>query len=874
MAELFPWRGKTVQALFEEQARLSPHAVAVEIEDRSLTYEELDRRASSLAGHLQALGVQAGDIVALSIERSLEMVIALLGILKAGGVYWGLEDHLPRAPRLQRLRNSPPRLLLARRASAPEFQELIDAGHPETALCQVGIVEEMLASPGALLFSVEVSAEAPACLAYTSGSSGRPKGVQVPHRGISRLVKGGGYVSLTPDETLLHFSPLSFDASTFELWGALLNGGRVVLMPTGQMSPEAVARVIETCGITTLWLSAGLFHLMVDTRLESLKPLRQLLAGGDVLSPSHVLKAMRALPGCRIINGYGPTENTTFTCCHTVTNEAGISPSVPIGRPIAGTQVYVLDERQQPVAEGMTGELYTGGDGVACGYVNQPELTAESFLPDPFAGRPGAKMYRTGDVARWRKDGSLEFLGRLDSQVKIRGYRVEPGEIELALRNQPEIRDAVVIVAGEGSEQKRLVACLVAGADKLADQELSARLAERLPSYMQPQTYVWLDRLPLTPNGKVDRTALPRGKAGEKAASTPANQPVSLLELKLLGIWRELFGKEEIARQDNFFALGGDSLLAGRLVLEVAQHLGCELPVAVVFAAPTVEQLALRILSDSSAPRWSSLVPLQPEGARAPLFLMHGVKGDVFCFVELARLLAPGQPVYGLQAEGLDGRTPRHETLEAMAAHYVEEILSFQPQGPYHLGGFSLGGMIAYEAARQLRLRGHEVALLALIDTEPLGILPRPLYLRTMAAFVPRRTFHHLRRWWSLPVREKGSYLLGRCRALAHWLRRSRTTDNPPAPADAAVADADGDHCLAAGLAYHVQEYGGAADVLVTADSDASWMHAWNRLVRGSVRFHPMPGGHLQLLARPAVVAVAETLKRLLAEKQGSTRKS
>ncbi|HYV30274.1 MAG TPA: amino acid adenylation domain-containing protein, partial [Candidatus Binatia bacterium] len=447
-------RNKCVHQLFEEQVERTPEAVAVVFEGKSLTYRELNLRANQLAHHLRTLGVGPDVLVGLCVERSWEMVVALLSILKAGAAYWALEENLPEERLRFLIGDARPKVILAGRKTMGNLADI----------ATVATVEDLLASPPdqAVCTARSSRPEDPAYVSYTSGSTGRPKGVVVPHRGVVRLVKGADYVSLTSEETLLHLSPLSFDASTFELWGALLNGGRVVLLPPGQPALAEIGAAIRQHGVTTLWLTAGLFHLMVDERPDDLKPLRQLLAGGDVLSPQHVLEARRALPGCRIINGYGPTENTTFTCCYTVAGERALAQSVPIGRPIANTRVYVLDASLQPVPVGVFGELYAGGDGVACGYLNQPQLTAERFIPDPFNSRAGARVYRTGDQVRWRPDGNLEFLRRLDSQVKIRGFRVELGEIETVLRETAGVREAVVSLREDTAREKRLVAYVVA----------------------------------------------------------------------------------------------------------------------------------------------------------------------------------------------------------------------------------------------------------------------------------------------------------------------------------------------------------------------------------------------------------------------------
>ena len=446
-------REASTHELFEEQVRRAPTAVAVVFEDRQLSYEELNRRANRVARRLQKLRVGRDVPVGICLDRSFEMVIALLGVLKAGGAYVPLDPAYP-AERLAFIIN--------------------DAGTP-VILTQTRLKNCCLDAAGKVLcldadeFAAEeetnlasgVRADDLAYVMYTSGSTGAPKGVAVTHRGVVRLVKETDYASFSADETFLQLAPISFDASTFEIWGALLNGGKLVVMPPVQPSLEEIGGAIREHGVTTLWLTSGLFNAMVDERLHDLRPLRQLLAGGDVLSVPHVRKALRELTETRLINGYGPTESTTFACCHTIKPDTPLEGSVPIGRPIANTTACILDSQHQPVPIGVMGELYVGGDGLARGYWRRPELTSAKFITDPFSGDPEARIYRTGDLARWRNDGTIEFLGRVDSQVKLRGFRIELGEIENALRQQADVLDAAVVVREDTPGDKRLVAYVV-----------------------------------------------------------------------------------------------------------------------------------------------------------------------------------------------------------------------------------------------------------------------------------------------------------------------------------------------------------------------------------------------------------------------------
>jgi acyl-coenzyme A synthetase/AMP-(fatty) acid ligase/acyl carrier protein len=417
----------------------------------------------------------------------------------------------------------------------------------------------------------------------TSGSTGQPKVVAVPHCAIVRLVRNAGYATLDADQVILHLAPLAFDASTFEIWGALANGARLVLYPHPLPDPELLRPLIRDQRVTTMWLTAGVFHQLVDDAIDTLRPLSQLIAGGDVLSPPHVATALRELPGCTLINGYGPTESTTFACCHRIVAQDEHA-SVPIGSPIRNTTAYVLDPQLALAGVGVAGELYLGGDGLARGYLHRPALTAERFLPDPF-GPPGSRLYRTGDLARLSADGHLELLGRQDHQIKIRGHRIELGEVDAALRRQPGVRDALVVVRGEAAHDKRLVGYVVPPA---AAAGLRATLAGQLPGFLIPSEIIGLDSFPLTPNGKIDRPALPTHDA--RLASSPA--PASELEQALAEIWCDVFGVPAVGRHDNFFDLGGHSLIAMRIVSAYERVWGKTLSVHALLQHATIAELA------------------------------------------------------------------------------------------------------------------------------------------------------------------------------------------------------------------------------------------------------------------------------------------
>ncbi|MCP4654400.1 MAG: amino acid adenylation domain-containing protein, partial [bacterium] len=612
-------RDAAIHELFEEQAARTPEAVAVVFggsgaPDAQVSYRELNRRANRLAHSLRACGVGAEVCVGLCVDRSMEMVVGILGILKAGGAYVPLDPSYPS----ERLR-----FMLDDTASPTGRPPVLVAQERPLARLAISASSELrrirLDRDGTTLagYSPEnpgptATADNLAYVMYTSGSTGRPKGVRVVHRAVVRLVRETNYALFDDRQVFLQFAPISFDASTLEIWGPLLNGGRLVVFPAHTPTLHELGATLVRHRVTTLWLTAGLFHQMVDEYPEGLDAVEQLLAGGDVLSARHVRRVLEELPACTLINGYGPTESTTFTCCSPMRADDEVEDSVSIGRPVANTRVHVLDRRLRPVPAGVYGELLIGGDGLARDYLNQPGLTAERFLPNPVGGAVGARLYRSGDLVRYLADGRIEFLGRRDFQVKLRGYRIELGEVEAALGRHPGVREAVVMVRDNG--ERRLVAYLVPDQNtaELDAGVLRAHLGESLPNYMVPAVMVFLDALPLTPNGKVDRAALGRRElpASEAAGETsaPGIAPTGPIEEILAGIWSQVLGIGRVGVHDNFFELGGHSLLATQVVSRMRQALRIEPPLRTLFEQPTVAGLA----------RYAAAALRRDEGLGAP----------------------------------------------------------------------------------------------------------------------------------------------------------------------------------------------------------------------------------------------------------------
>ena len=711
-------KDKCVHQLFEEQAERTPDTVAVVFEEQSLTYRELNARANQLAHNLRSLGVGPDVLVGLCVERCVEMVVALVGILKAGGAYVPLDPRLPRERLAFLLRDIGAQLVLVQRQWRDRLPVPPDEffSGPRTLL-----LEELLASSPRTGQSNSPCVNTPdhlAYLMYTSGTSGQPKGVMVPHLGIVRLVINPNYVALTPQDILLQFAPLAFDASTFEIWGSLLNGARLVVYPAHAADYSELGRVITAHGVTTLWLTAALFHEMVEHAPKALAGVRQLLTGGDVLSPVKV-RAYLELPGHgRLINGYGPTENTTFTCCGAFDRAEQIGAFVPLGQPIAGTQVWILDTQSRPVPLGVVGEIYAGGDGLARGYLNAPELTAERFLPDPFNPDPRARLYKTGDLARWLPDGNIEFLGRMDSQVKIRGFRVELGEIEAVLGGHPGLTACAVVTQYHRGGDKTLAAFVV-GRDPatLSVGSLRRWLAEKLPDYMVPARFTLLASLPLTANGKLDRKALETLPGVTQPPDTSHLPSRTDLEFKLVEIWQEVLRQDRVGIQDDFFALGGHSLLTVSMLNRVYHATGVMPALSRFFSNPRIQNLSTII--EEERVRLSMNAPGSPgvDEAETPLFLLGFLLNLESAELGNRRYYVIPFPDFGSSIEQCK--------VEFLAEKCLEKLRAIQPHGPYILAGYSLAGLVAYEMACRLWAEGEDVPLVAIIDTKPSTHLQR-----------------------------------------------------------------------------------------------------------------------------------------------------
>jgi amino acid adenylation domain-containing protein len=700
-------RNACIAELFERQVARTPAALALTWDGQQLSYGELNRKANQLAHYLQRMGVGPETLIAIVLERSLDLVVSMLAVLKAGGAYVPLDPAYPQE-RLEFMVSDAESVVLLTETSL--LKRL--AGVRATTVCLDQEWEEIAAAAEQNPIS-RVDAANLAYVIYTSGSTGQPKGVEISHAALSNLVHWHQQTfEVTAQDRASQLAGVGFDACVWELWPYLTAGASIHLVPDeSRLVPAKLHDWLISSGITISFAPTPLAESLLSMSWAAGTNLRVLLTGGDQLRV-YGKEDLR----CALVNNYGPTENTVVTTSGIVRGPQREGQLPSLGRPIANTEVYLLNAHGQPEPVGVSGELYLGGAGLARGYHNQPKLTAERFVPHPFSAEPGARLYRTGDLARYLPNGEIEFLGRVDEQVKLRGFRIELGEIETVLQQHVAVREAVVIVCEDVAHQKELVGYVVAqDGVTIASSELRQYLRERLPDYMMPSWLVWLAELPLTPNGKIDRRALPA--PDKQPVSENQVSPRNTLELKLVQCWEQLFGFGPISVKDNFFDLGGHSLLAVPMVTMAEKSLGRKIPLSLLFQEPTIERIA-RSLQRQTGPAISeTLVELQPGESSQPLFLVHPVGGNVFCYTHLVRHLGPSRAIYAFQAQGLDGENVPHERIETMATQYLEAMLKVQPEGPYFLGGWSMGGAVAFEMAQQLRVRGERVAVLALQDS-------------------------------------------------------------------------------------------------------------------------------------------------------------
>jgi amino acid adenylation domain-containing protein len=842
---------------FEIEAKKNPSALAAVDERGEMTYARLDERSNRLANYLLSRGLGRGSLAAVCCTRSLDLLAGLIGVLKTGAAFLPIEATCPARRRDFMLHDSGANFLLTQERLAIDLPSSLERL----------FLDRELQGSSALAPRVNIDADDLAYVLYTSGSTGQPKGVEVTHRGLSNYLEnscrrlencgtGGAPAHL----------PAAFDAGLTSLFSPLLAGRTVHLLPD-DAGVEGLARMLQSGGeFTVVKLTPS--HL--DALDQILPPGLRLavgafVVGGEALLARHVTICRKRAPGARIFNEYGLTETSVGSTVYEV--PPGRVPAViPIGRPIANTSVYVLDDRGQPAA---AGELYIGGDGVARGYRNRPKLTEERFVPNPFG--PG-RLFRTGDQVRVLPGGELLYLGRFDQQVKVCGYRIELGEIEGVLAEHPAVQACAVVVCG--ASMPRLVAHLVCREQAAADPtDLREFLSARLPAYMVPSEFRVVPALPLTNSGKVDRKALQA--APPKPAVKRGRSPRNNLELQLLRIWESVLGVRPIGVEDDFFALGGHSLMALRLIAKIEKATGRRITPDMISRAPTVEKLA-KLLAEGRGGMGGCLVPIQPEGSRPPLFCVHGIGGSILGYGHLARCLPDDQPLYGLQARGLDGREQPCTSIEEMAAEYIRAIRTVQPQGPYHLGGYSFGGIVAFEMARQLEAAGEPVASLLLLDSALDGLENARQDAKPGRALA-RRVALHGGNLLRLGPRDGARYVAGLWRTLRRkmgnrwWQTRYRLYEWRGVPVPQSFRNVK-EAAYFAVRRYVPRPYSGSA-VLFRAEyqpgggSDPTL--GWGRWIEGGVTVHTAPGDHMTLTVGENAVVLAREMSDVLAAAGG-----
>ncbi|NEP63671.1 MAG: amino acid adenylation domain-containing protein, partial [Symploca sp. SIO2G7] len=713
-------QNKCIPQLFEEQVERTPDAVAVVFEEEQLTYRELNEQANQLANYLQSVGVGLEVLVGIYVERSVGMVVGLLGILKARGAYVPLDPDYPSERLAYILDNSQAKVIVTTHQLATQLPSL-----SQHLIC-LDDDSESLSTHSKANPQTNIQPDNLAYVIYTSGSTGKPKGVEICHQSLVNFL---GSMAVTPGltdaDTLLAVTTICFDIAALEIYLPLIVGAKTVVASRDVAADgKRLSLKLASSGATVMQATPATWQMLLAVGWQG-NPQLKIICGGEALSVQ--LATQLGEKGSSVWNLYGPTETTVWSTVCPVSAKGQIerseNPSVSIGRAIANTQVYILDRHLQPVPIGVPGEIHIGGAGLARGYLNHPELTQAKFIPNPFFNSKSkiqnakeACLYKTGDKARYLKDGNIEFIGRIDNQVKIRGFRIELGEIEATLAQHPEVQEVVVIAREDSPGEKRLVAYLVTQKE-LQITQLRSFLKTKLPDYMVPAAFVLLDAIPLTPNGKVDRRALPAPDTDNFSQDTSFIPPRNPLELQLSQIWSEILNIPTLGVQDNFFDLGGHSLLAVRLMARIEKQLGIHLPLTTLFTEPTIESQANLLNTYNDLSSYSPLVPIQTSGELPPLFCVHPIGGNVLCYAELAQNLGKNQPFYGLQSVGLSGEQKPLTKIEDMAATYIKALQEIQPKGPYYLGGWSMGGIIAWEMAQQLQEAGQEVALLALIDS-------------------------------------------------------------------------------------------------------------------------------------------------------------
>jgi amino acid adenylation domain-containing protein len=851
--------------MLEEHAELAPDATAVVYQEQHLCYQELNDRANRLGHYLRSLGVGPEVRVGLCTERSLEMIVGLLGILKAGGCYLPLDPAFPSQRLATILDDAQAPLLLIQerlRDKAPS--------HWAQVVSLDGMWDTISKYSAANLKSC-VAPHNLAYLIYTSGSTGRPKGVCIEHAQLSHYLRAvSEQLKLGVGAKFGLVSSFAADLGNTVLFPALCGGGELhVISEACARDAWALADYFERARIDCIKITPShLKGLLSGKDTEGLLPDKLLALGGEASDWPWIAELERLKPGCRILNHYGPTECTVGAITYPVTEaeDERTGRSVPLGRPLSNVQAYVVDSECEPLPVGVFGELCLGGSGVGRGYLNQPEATAEKFVADMFSGEAGGRLYRTGDLARWNERGTLEFQGRIDHQIKVRGYRIELGDIEAALSAHEGVRQCAVVVREDQPGDQRLAAYIVVEPKAEMDwQKLRRYLQARLPDYMVPTAFVALESLPLTPSGKLHRQALPIPPRDSLVVDQKL-EPRDSTETYLKQIWENVLGVHNISIRDNFLDLGGHSVNAITLCARISKAYGTNVPVRAIYDAPTVEQMAAFLRQEIALSPPSSTIPIQPHGSHRPLFCVHPAGGLVHCYVTLARYLGRDQPLYGIQSRGLDEGQEPITKIELMADLYIQDLRRIQPKGPYQIIGLSMGALVAFEMALQLIAAGEDVSFLGLLD----GACHADLL-----DFYAEGWERSLLEWEQEYIIVNAEIELGippdQMRqleweeALTHYVEGVKLRDK--LPSDITVAQfrrflrtfATNSR---AGRSYRPKPYQGRISLFRTeiAEGDDD-TYGWRQFALGGVDVYPLPGQHGNFIAEPNVQLFSKMLK-------------
>ncbi|MBE9067870.1 amino acid adenylation domain-containing protein [Leptolyngbya cf. ectocarpi LEGE 11479] len=853
-----------IHTLFEQQVQRTPHAVAVIAEDAQLTYQQLNRQANRLAYQLATLGVGPDHLVGICVERSLDMVVGLLGILKAGGTYVPIDPHYPTERIKFILQDAQVNILLSQTHLE---QTLVDCLPKDTALICLDRDQwkNMRSCPDR---PTAVDTDNLMYVIYTSGSTGHPKGVMIPHSGAcNQLHWRQTTFPLGPQDRVLQNISFSFDPSVWQIFWPLLVGAQLVLpRPNGHQDIAYLVDLIARQNVSVIALVPSLLRVLLEQPgLDQCDALNHIFCGGEALTLDLQQQFFKRFSkdSVQLHNVYGPTEAsidaTSWTC------QQGVNyPIAPIGHPISNAQIHILDDALKPVNIEEIGEIYIGGSGLARGYLNRPELTTARFITYP---PDRSRIYRTGDLGKSLPDGTIQFIGRVDQQVKIRGFRIELGEIESCLDQHPAIAQSAVIAWEFAPGQKRLFAYFIPNADMTVDvKTLRSWLAQRLPDYMVPAMFMPLTAFPLNANGKLDRKALPTPISEHTHVSDDGEPLQDDWELKLAELWGLILQVSSVSQTDNFFELGGDSLLAAQLSARIEQTFNHPFPVANLFKAPTLHEMATLLKENTGYEAGQVLVPIQPEGSKPVLFCLHTKTGSIFDYYGLAKHLGADQPVYGIQARGFDREEVHCDRIETMAADYIQEIQSLQPQGPYYLCGYSFGGLLAYEIAQQLTRQGHTIGLVALFDTYnyPGAWFDEPLSLRLQNTISKIQAFS-----WA----ERIAYGQQKLQHIRNFLQRV-STGQQQAQAKISIQETV---CETALKQYQTKPYSGDIVLFRTEQTPEAFGYrsierdatlGWHNIVTGTINIQPMACHHFVLIDEPHIQTLAQKLHICLNEYQ------